>query len=327
MMASQTQSRSTRSRGGFTLIELLVVIGIIVLLLALATPMVLNAWRSGVRTKLASDFGTISMALEEYKKDFGDYPRVDSPNTGFAVLGKALIGTYGDGFQPGTPPTPDSNDPPTYTGAAAKPGDCVQTGANSKYVALVENAGAAVSDVTTWAPFTPNDLEDGFGSRLRVGGKKAGPYLNPEKFRVRGCALLDANDKPILYFPAKTSKPNLSTSLPGGGKPFIDMTGYGQTAVGVNRETSLYNANDNLQFFKRFDDTDDTRAMGRFAAMLGDVNNNGLIDPGEQAASTGPFLLWAAGPDGFYGPITQPTTTPPTPLQISKCDDVINARQ
>jgi hypothetical protein len=67
--------------------------------------------------------------------------------------------------------------------------------------------------------------------------------------------------------------------------------------------------------------------MGRFAAMLGDVNNNGLIDPGEQAASTGPFLLWAAGPDGFYGPITQPTTTPPTPLQISKCDDVINARQ
>src|SRR4051812_41748516 len=98
-----------RRRGGFTLIEMLVVIGIIVLLAGLTIPMVVKARRSAGRTKLASDFGTISQALEEYKNTFGDYPRVEQPNTGFAVLGRALIGAYGDGVTP--PGNPPPNDP------------------------------------------------------------------------------------------------------------------------------------------------------------------------------------------------------------------------
>src|SRR2546429_9873415 len=106
-----SRSPSRHRKAGFTIIELLVVIGIIVLLIALTTPVIFKAWRSGQRTKLASDFATISMGLEEYKKDHGDYPRVDpaKPNTGFAVLGKALVGAYRYGVQPGTPPTPDAN--------------------------------------------------------------------------------------------------------------------------------------------------------------------------------------------------------------------------
>jgi hypothetical protein len=205
----------------------------------------------------------------------------------------------------------------------------VQNSPTQKFVAMVENSAVAPGGATnaTWDSFDPNDFEDGFGSRLRVGGKKTAPYLNPEKFRVRGCAILDADDKPILYFPAKTSKPDLTRLLSTGGKPFIDMNGYAQAASGASQNAALYNANDNLQFFKRYDDTDDTRAMGRFAAMLGDVNNNGIIDPGEQAVSTGPFLLWAPGPDGFYGPISKPSTATATAAEIAKCDDVINARQ
>ena len=63
------------------------------------------------------------------------------------------------------------------------------------------------------------------------------------------------------------------------------------------------------------------------AVLMGDINNNGLVDTGEQAASTGPYLLWAAGPDGFYGPITHPSTTLAGPVEIGKCDDVTNFRQ
>src|SRR6185437_11704412 len=91
-------------RQGFTLIELLVAVGIIALLIAILTPAVMMAQRAASRHRLAGDMVTIAGALEEYKKDFGDYPQVDAPNTGFAVLGKALLGTYGDGVLPGPPP-------------------------------------------------------------------------------------------------------------------------------------------------------------------------------------------------------------------------------
>src|SRR4051812_886634 len=81
---------------GFTLIELLVVIGIIVILMGLALPAILKALKSGQRTKAAADFQTIAAGLEAFKQDFGDYPRVEQSNEGFAVLTKALIGPYGD---------------------------------------------------------------------------------------------------------------------------------------------------------------------------------------------------------------------------------------
>jgi len=201
----------------------------------------------------------------------------------------------------------------------------VQTSATARFVAIRENAGVSTTDSSptqAWLAFTPTDGLDGFGTRLRAGGKKVGPYVQPEKFRVRGCAFLDSNDKPILYFYARQSKPNLSVPLTAGAASvpsFISQTSF-----------SVFNATDNLIFFERplqvVPDTDPVLATARMAALLGDANNNGLIDPGEQAASTGPFLLWAAGPDGFYGPVTHPSTNPPGPAEIAKCDDVTNFR-
>src|SRR6185437_6911421 len=111
-----------------------------------------------------------------------------------AVLGKALLGTYGDGVLPGPPPQAnDPNDPPTFvSGTTYMPGDCVQSG-GATFVAMVENTGVAATPGTTWAAFDPRDLSDGFGTRKAPGGKKVGPYVQPEKFRVRGCAFLDNN--------------------------------------------------------------------------------------------------------------------------------------
>ena len=36
-----------------------------------------------------------------------------------------------------------------------------------------------------------------------------------------------------------------------------------------------------------------------FRELLGDTNENGVIDAGEQPASTGPYLLISGGVDGF----------------------------
>src|SRR5262249_4136471 len=96
-------------RRGFTLIELLVVIGIIAALAALLLPMILKTMKQGSRTRTQADLNSVAIALEAYKADFGDYPRlpvytsgpdVGKPiaDTGAAVLGKALVGPYGDGL-------------------------------------------------------------------------------------------------------------------------------------------------------------------------------------------------------------------------------------
>ncbi|MGH7177027.1 MAG: DUF559 domain-containing protein, partial [Tepidisphaeraceae bacterium] len=85
----------------FTLVELLVVIGIIALLAGLALPIIARVYRSGEKARTAADLVSIGSALEAYRGDFGDYPRVTSidpstgtpiAHTGAAVLGKALVG-------------------------------------------------------------------------------------------------------------------------------------------------------------------------------------------------------------------------------------------
>ena len=70
------------ARRGFSLIEILVVIGILVGLMAILTPMVMKARKQAARTRQASDFNAIAMALEAYKADHGDYPRATAPGTG-----------------------------------------------------------------------------------------------------------------------------------------------------------------------------------------------------------------------------------------------------
>jgi prepilin-type N-terminal cleavage/methylation domain-containing protein len=64
-----------KDRKAFTLIELLVVIGIIALLAGILLPAVNHMRRSAQITGQKADFQSIATALEQYKSDFGDYPR------------------------------------------------------------------------------------------------------------------------------------------------------------------------------------------------------------------------------------------------------------
>lgn len=60
---------------GFTVIELLVVIAIISVVAAIAVP---NLMSANVRAKVSgtkADMGSIAMALEDYKVDYGEYPQ------------------------------------------------------------------------------------------------------------------------------------------------------------------------------------------------------------------------------------------------------------
>jgi len=89
------------SRKAFTLIELLVVMAIILVLAGILLPVVSHMRRSAQITGQKADFVTISNALDQYKADFGDYPRnntLPTWNTGngpapvFVSLATALLG-------------------------------------------------------------------------------------------------------------------------------------------------------------------------------------------------------------------------------------------
>jgi prepilin-type N-terminal cleavage/methylation domain-containing protein len=298
---------------GFTLIEIMVVVLILVLLMGIALPAILYARKKAKATRTQADMQTIVSTLEEYKKDHhGQYPQSGGVNTGFAVLARELMGIFGDGVT-GVPPNtvPDPTDPPTYgNGTPYKAGDCVQQ-ANAYYVALADNQGTPPPGVN-WAVFSPLDNFDGPGQRFN--GVRKGPYIQPEKFHHRGCALLDPDDNPILYFPSAGRNPVITKDV-NGGPSFV--------ARGVG--TWKFSTDDNVQFFYRVGETTDQNAVPRIQGTLGDLNFNGIIDNGETATHNGTYLLWAAGPDGFFGPKGKGPSQPfsLTVTDVTNCDDLI----
>lgn len=164
---------------GFSLVELLVVIGVLAILVGFLTPAVMRAVRQANVTRQASDLQAIAVALNAYKDDFNDYPRLPPPNTvaqpnsratydaGEVILAWALIGPYDK--------TKVQNQPPPFDGA------------------------------------------DGMGFRIRSvpwnqppQGKVYGPYIQADrvklkKFTVNGADFYEFVDRsdaqnPILYF-------------------------------------------------------------------------------------------------------------------------------
>lgn len=327
-----------KRHNGFTLIELLVVIGIMVILIGLLAPMAYRAYKTGKASKVKADFGAIATALEAYKVDFGDYPRPTADNTGFAELCKALIAPGGAvgymGTTDGSPMDPTVV-PPTFSGSKTyKAGEIVLQGSapglrqpNTSIFVCTSVLGTTATPADpspAWALFWPFDGETGpgFRSRPTIGGVKQGkvhgPYLNPGRMTVRGMALVDGEGNPILYFPAAQTKPN--TTKPNGyiGRP------YTSTAPPAGTEKApLYNEFQGLVFFRHGTEADDTNSEPAFHAMLGDMNYNGQIDPGEEQVSV-PYILWAAGADGLFGP--KGNRGSPTKKDVADCDDVANFR-
>jgi prepilin-type N-terminal cleavage/methylation domain-containing protein len=63
-----------KTKRAFTLVELLVVVAIIGILSSLVTVGVMSAVAAAKRSRIAMEMGQISLALEQYKNKFGEYP-------------------------------------------------------------------------------------------------------------------------------------------------------------------------------------------------------------------------------------------------------------
>jgi prepilin-type N-terminal cleavage/methylation domain-containing protein len=317
---------------GFTLLEILTVVIIIAVVMAIGLPMLGKARKAARATQATSNLVAIESALQAYKTDFADYPRPDGENTGFAVLGKAMFcpGPSG-GFQPVTLTTPA---PSGTIQSVGMPG-------NTEYKEFVafgmpDPAGgftaiSAPPDPKNWAEFPVSDGKDGPGFRVGRfgGGQSYGPYLQEGKFRLRGLAILDSWDNPILYFPARPQKPTPNAQ---GEWPLLPLT-----PVKAVADAAHYNSFHNLSFFMRpGDDIANTQhqqaARKRIEAVLvvpGDTNANdfdGVMETqspkNERAVTDKAILLWSAGADGNFGPTF--AGADPTPEEIRKVDDVTN---
>ena len=130
------------------------------------------------------------------------------------------------------------------------------------------------------------DGKDGPGFRVITGGKAYGPYLQPDRYTlnpVGGLQILNEKDgQPILYYPASPKKPNITIA-------------GGYLAVNAGLVRPLYDYGDNSTVGTP------PLPIAAMRQLLGDLNNNGAIDPGEKAAFDGPYILWTAGRDGIFG--------------------------
>jgi prepilin-type N-terminal cleavage/methylation domain-containing protein len=73
-MSRSLKSASSRRSRGFTLVEILVVVAIIVILMAILIPVAMGAISRARNAAIGFELSQLKTAVEEYKKDHGDYP-------------------------------------------------------------------------------------------------------------------------------------------------------------------------------------------------------------------------------------------------------------
>jgi prepilin-type N-terminal cleavage/methylation domain-containing protein len=293
-MTLSIPTNARRLRRGFTLVEMLVVIGIILLLIGIALPMLNRAYKNAVRTRMAADLQVISMGLEAYKGDFKDYPRLDYATW---IANKAL-------------PSPLN---------APNPGAVLLCWA------LLAPGPAVAPNATT-----PGDGNDGLGFRVRgTSGQVYGPYIATGRFKIFDPAtptaaanpvneaLYTINDRyghPILYFAANLAP---QPTLPNGY-----VADWVPSSSNVK---PTFNAHDNINAFSQPNDQNSTLGLKRMRMMLGDRNHDGVLNSGEVQQANLPYLLWSPGTDEMYGP-TFDMTAPDTEIlgKLSSVDDVTN---
>ena len=289
---SPTSEASTDRRlaRGFTLVEMLVVIGIILLILGLASPMITRAWRGADRAATYNDIQVIASALESYKTDHGDYPRVAMPYTsgpvdfnGARMLCRALIGP---GPQGGTPPPAQNK----VADGAEGPGFRIRGTQGKVYGPYMQVGKFKLGDPSLQNPSGTGTIPEG------------------------NLAILDRYGRPFLYYPAK-GRPNIR--LRGG---YIDD--YADNAP----KHSMFNVRDNPG---KPPPGPMGLSKASFSQMMGDLDGNGAIEAAETAASEGPFVLWSGGPDEVFGPNPPVTGTDRGAIvkAVDKSDDVTSFRK
>jgi type II secretory pathway pseudopilin PulG len=288
-----------------------------VVIASIAIPMVNRARKAGVKTRVAADLQAIGVSLDAYRNDFGDYPRF----------------------------TPDNDDPANLE---------FLNGAEILCLALIGPRSANGADLVP--ANDPSDTNDGDGADgpgfrttippagttgARRAGRTWGPYIEADKFKLADpndpaadakqhdptrLVMLSYYGTPIVYLPSRAQKPAFNVAEgyvatpPPAGSPVAPDHPIRGSMWDVRYASRNDGAGGQVSFFRHEHEgeTDDVEALDRIRAMMGDINLDGDIDPGETALATGGYALWSAGHDDQFGP--HEATHP------EECDDVMSFR-
>lgn len=171
------------------------------------------------------------------------------------------------------------------------------------------------AEILCWALVAPgpatgpgSDGHDGPGFTLRGPGDVKGPYLPADRFRIGTFkatdgtvvtpnvfndtqdVLADRYGRPILYYAANNGvSPNTA---------FV-----GTYTVGKFPATAVFNYNDNSRYTVKNGTSPFPSQLTPHMMewRLGNTSRSGAIANGETPVTTGPYLLWSAGPDSTFG--------------------------
>jgi prepilin-type N-terminal cleavage/methylation domain-containing protein len=186
--------RNENKNKGLTVVELLVVLAVMALLVSLLLPAVTMVINLAKTTKQKAQFATISIALETFRNDFGDYPESDNlanDYCGAQKLSEAMVGYDLFGVHPNTEFKSDGKwttgpTPQEYTAT-----DAANLKARKGPYIEVEKAGAVKLDALY---SNPSPLT-------------AATYVLTDTFKKKNVQSPDKKfGMPILYYKAKVNK-------------------------------------------------------------------------------------------------------------------------
>lgn len=265
------------------MIEMILVIGIAILLMTLVVPMLGKVNKAAQRTRQSADLQAITQALEAYRADQHDYPRL--------------------------PPGMKSTDPNFVSGAELlcwallAPGPAV---ADQKHLVGDGSDGMGFRQRGTkgqvYGPYlTPSKFR--IYSMYSTKSPPTPPVLDDDSAAV----ILDYWDNPVYYCPAT---PNVDPTVgpPQSGGYMVTYAGNGPrpmydpiyfTEPGTFSPANFQTQDASIQ------GTQNVMLLSEMQEMLGDLNHDGVVvttDPHHPETQQNlPFLLWSAGPNGQFG--------------------------
>lgn len=281
----------TNNKKGLTVVEMLVVIVVMAVLISLLIPAVTTIREVAEKAKQRGEFVTISMGLESFRNDFGDYPNSYAGTDdycGAQILAEAMVGYDLFGLHPKT--NWKSNDPnniydTSENNLKARVGPYVE----------IEKVGAiALNDIGSREGLYSNAA--GFSSNLSSRYVLTDTYKRNYTFDIDGDGKADIvkSGMPILYFKARSNKYKLDS----------------------NGTDSIYDFRDNQELVDSRVPWDDSKLSPLDTDIFYDTDSP--PDTPEMKYITNPaaatttatdkipynkdsFILISAGKDGLYG--------------------------
>ncbi len=292
----------TGEKKGFTLVELLTAVAIVIMLLGLLMPALSLVRKLANQTKQKAQIGSIEIALNMYKNDFGQYPpshgwkttasdHNDYHYSGAQTLAEALVGYDLLGVHSDSVFRADGKDNSTPTNQILYPSDPNKTNLSKRKGPYIDRTNVGV--------FEPNDIFVNT-SYFSFPGKYPQRYMICDVFTALSKRIGGKTYKigtPVLYFRANPSANN--TVL----MPYL---------VQNDHLNNIYNYCDNYDLISAGRISDGTAHELNKTTVYGDAFYKFIRDQmipifsnpvGNYGRPVKPdsFLLISAGADGIYG--------------------------